>query len=132
MEEPSVELRFRDVDAFGHVYHAEYLTLLDELRTRWFDRVLRLRGPSDYVVAHVELDYVSSLVLEDRTVTGRFAVERVGTTSLTLRETLLADGSREVARSRTVVVLRDPATGSSRPLEAGERARAEGLVVPGA
>ena len=29
-DRPWLPLRFRDLDAFGHVYHAEYLTLLDE------------------------------------------------------------------------------------------------------
>ena len=42
MSTPQIRLplRFRDVDAFGHVYHAEYLTLLDEARTRWFREVV--------------------------------------------------------------------------------------------
>ena len=117
-----VELRFRDLDAFGHVYHADYLTFLDELRTAWFSDVLGLDDPGSYVVARVEIDYVSSLTASDAAVTGSFSVDRVGTTSLTLRERLLADDGREVAHSRTVVVLRDRATGASRPLTDRERA----------
>jgi len=114
-------LRFRDLDAFGHVYHAEYLTLLDELRTGWLRRV-GLERPSEYVVARVELDYVSSLVAEDAAVAGGFAVERVGRTSLTLAETLSAADGRVVARSRVVAVLRDPASGGSRAVTDAERA----------
>lgn len=117
-----VELRFRDLDAFGHVYHADYLTFLDELRTAWFGDVLGLDDPGSYVVARVEIDYVSSLTASDAAVTGSFSVDRVGTTRLTLRERLLADDGREVAHSRTVVVLRDRATGASRPLTDRERA----------
>ena len=114
-------LRFRDLDAFGHVYHAEYLTLLDELRTGWLRRV-GLERPSEYVVARVELDYVSSLVAEDAAVAGGFAVERVGRTSLTLAETLSAADGRVVARSRVVAVLRDPTSGGSRAVTDAERA----------
>jgi acyl-CoA thioester hydrolase len=117
-----VALRFRDLDAFGHVYHAEYLTLLDELRTTWFDSVLGLAHPQSYVVVRVEIDFVSSLTGTDAAVHGVFAVERAGTTSLTVRESLRAEDGREVARSRVVVVLRDPETGSSRPLSEAERA----------
>ena len=115
-----VALRFRDLDAFGHLYHAEYLTLLDELRTDWLGRALRIAEPQSYVVARVEIDYVSSVTGDDTEVSAEFSVERAGTTSLTLREVLLA-GDREVARTRVVVVLRDPATGTPRPLTAQER-----------
>jgi acyl-CoA thioester hydrolase len=121
-------LRFRDVDAFGHVYHAEYLTLLDEARTRWFREVLDLANPTDYVLARVEIDYVSSLVLADASVAASFEVERVGTTSLTLRETMRARDGRVVSRSRAVTVLRDVASGTSRPLGDDERVRATALL----
>ncbi len=121
-------LRFRDVDSFGHVYHAEYLTLLDEARSRWFRDVVRLENPYDYVLARVEIDYVSSIVLADETVSADFVVERVGRSSLTLAETMRAGDGRVVSRGRAVTVLRDPATGTTRTLTDDERARAEGLT----
>lgn len=122
-------LRFRDVDAFGHVYHAEYLTLLDEARTRWFRDALGMDNPSDYVLARVEIDYVSSVVLADREVSATFTVERVGRTSLTLVEEMRARDGRAVARSRVVTVMRDVGTGASRPLTTTERQRAAALLV---
>ena len=118
-------LRFRDLDAFGHVYHAEYLTLLDEARTAWFRDELRLDDAGDYVLARVEVDYLSSLVRTDRWVSAAFAVERVGGSSLTLAEELRADDGRVVARGRSVCVLRDLASGSSRRVTDAERARIE-------
>ena len=122
-------LRFRDLDAFGHVYHAEYLTLLDEARTAWFRDGLRLDDAGDYVLARVEVDYVSSLVRTDRWVSASFGVERVGGTSLTLREELRADDGRVVARGRSVCVLRDLASGGSRPVTEAERARIEAYAA---
>ena len=116
-------LRFRDLDAFGHVYHAEYLTLLDEARTRWFREVLALDEPGSYVVARIEIDYDSSLVLDDREAGFAFEVERIGTSSLTLRETVRAPDGRVVARARSVTVRRDPVAGTSRPLSDEERTR---------
>ena len=116
-------LRFRDVDAFGHVYHAEYLTLLDEARTRWFREAVALEDPGGYVVARLEIDYVSSLVLEDAEAVATFAVERVGTSSLTLAETLCAPDGRVAARVRSVTVRRDLAGGGSRALTDAEKAR---------
>jgi acyl-CoA thioester hydrolase len=121
-------IRFRDVDAFGHVYHAEFLTLLDEARTRWFRDVMGLANPTDYVLARVEIDYVSSIVLGDEAVSATFQVERVGTTSLTLDETMRTRDGRVVSRSRVVTVLRNVAAGTSRPLTEAERERARGLM----
>lgn len=118
-------LRFRDLDAFGHVYHAEYLTLLDEARTLWFARTLDLDDPGAYVVARLEIDYLSSLVLDDREVEVSFAVQRVGTSSLTLVETMRGRDGRVAARSRSVTVRRDLAAGRSRPLTDAERERAQ-------
>ena len=121
-------LRFRDIDAFGHVYHAEYLTLLDEARTRWFGETVELDEPGAYVVARIEIDYVSSLVLEAAEVLLSFAVERVGSSSLTLAETMQAPDGRVVARARTVTVRRDLAAGRTRPLSEEERSRTTALL----
>jgi acyl-CoA thioester hydrolase len=122
-------LRFRDLDAFGHVYHAEYLTLLDEARTRWLGDVVRIEDPGSYVVAHLEIDYLSSLTLDDEAVGVRFAVLRVGRTSLTVGETMHARDGRVVARGQSVAVLRDRATGSSRSLSERERSSAEAALA---
>jgi acyl-CoA thioester hydrolase len=121
-------LRFRDLDSFGHVYHAEYLTLLDEARTRFFRDVLDLRDPTSYVLAHAEIDWVSALTRDDPAVRGEFTLERVGTSSLTLGEVLHAADGRAVSRGRAVVVMRDAASGSSRPLTDDERSRARALL----
>ncbi len=121
-------IRFRDVDAFGHVYHAEFLTLLDEARTRWFRDAMAIDNPTDYVLARVEIDYVSSIVLADEAVRATFEVERIGRTSLTLVETMHARDGRVVSRSRVVTVLRDVATGTSRRLTDTERDRAVTLL----
>jgi acyl-CoA thioester hydrolase len=125
-----LSLRFRDVDAFGHVYHAVFLTLLDEARARWFRDVLGVRNPTDYVLARVEIDYVSSLVLADEAVSATFEVERVGNSSLTLVETMRARDGRVVSHSRAVTVMRDVASGTSRPLTEAERRRATALLRP--
>ena len=127
MSTPKIRLplRFRDVDAFGHAYHAEYLTLLDEARTRWFREAVAFDEPGAYVVARVEIDYLSSLVLDDAEAVATFAVERVGTSSVTLAETLSAPDGRVAARVRSVTVRRDLAAGRSRPLTDAERDRLE-------
>jgi acyl-CoA thioester hydrolase len=127
-DEVVLPLRWRDLDAFGHVYHGEYLTLLDEARSRWFGSVLGITDPEAYVVAHLEIDYVSPLAIEDREVRVACALREVGTTSLTVGEVMRA-GGREVARSRTVAVLWDRAGARPRPLADDVRQRAASLTV---
>src|SRR5215213_8628400 len=56
--EKRIEIRWRDLDAFGHVNHVVFLTYLEESRDEWLGG--RLGDPDrvwDWVVAHVEVDY---------------------------------------------------------------------------
>ena len=119
-------LRFRDLDAFGHVYHAEFLTLLDEARSRWFAGA-GLEEPEVYVLVHLEIDWVSPLTLGDAAVRAAFEVESLGTTSIGLRETMYAADGRVVSRSRSVTVRWDQAAARPRKLSAEERASLEAL-----
>lgn len=125
-----IPLRFRDTDAFGHVYHAEYLTLLDEARTRWFRDAVGVDRPSEYVLARVEIDYLSPIVLADEAVRARFEVDRVGRSSLTLHETLSARDGRVVSRGRAVTVFWDAVAGATRQLTDAERRSALALATP--
>ena len=66
MHEKEIEIRWRDLDAFGHVNHVVFLTYLEEVRDEWLGR--SLGDPAlvwDYVVARVEIDYRRELTLAD-------------------------------------------------------------------
>ena len=103
--EHQVSLRWRDVDALGQVNHAVFLTYLEEGRDAFYVQALG-RDPH-YVVARVEIDLRAEVRYTDRQLRVRIAVERVGTTSLTTRETILtpaggtaAEVFRDVLRER--------------------------------
>ena len=83
--EHQVSLRWRDVDALGHVNHAVSLTYLEEGRDAFYVQTFG-RDPH-YLVAPVEIDLRAELRYADRQLRVRIAVERVGTTSLTTRDT---------------------------------------------
>src|SRR6266581_272012 len=40
VHEKRIEVRWRDMDAFGHVNNAVYLTYLEEVRDEWLERAL--------------------------------------------------------------------------------------------
>ena len=121
-----VDVRWRDTDALGHVNHAVFLTYLEEGRDAFF--VQTLGGEPDYVVARIEIDLRAEVRHPQRRVTVRLAVERLGTTSLTTRETILT-AAREVAAEAQVVSVRwDRRARKAVPFSEDERARLAAVI----
>jgi acyl-CoA thioester hydrolase len=114
--EHQVSLRWRDVDALGHVNHAVFLTYLEEGRDAFYVQALG-RDPH-YVVARVEIDFRGEVRYTDRQLRVRIEVERVGTTSLTTRETILTAADLTAAEARVVTVLWD--TNARQPMAFAE------------
>ncbi|MEZ5102251.1 MAG: thioesterase family protein [Thermoleophilia bacterium] len=131
MHEKHIEIRWRDLDALGHVNNAVYLTYLEELRGSWattlFDDPDAL---SAFVLARVAIDFRSEVRLAERRLLGRVAVTRIGTSSLTLRESLHKGDGTIAAESEAVLVMRDAQTGRSRPITEAERAALERALEP--
>ncbi|HEX2045476.1 MAG TPA: thioesterase family protein [Gaiellaceae bacterium] len=126
MHEKEIEIRWSDVDAYGHVNNAVFLTYLEEARDEWLERALGPQGDAwDYVIARVEIDFRRELTLEDDRVLARCGLDSLGTSSLRTREELLTRGGATAAEAQAVLVARDRATRRSRPLEERERAALE-------
>jgi acyl-CoA thioester hydrolase len=122
MLEKRVEIRWRDVDAYRHVNNAVYLTYLEECRDEWLERALGTGDETwDFVLARVAIDYRRELRLEDEAVVVRCALDRIGTASVTTRETISTEGGALAAEAEAVLVARDPATSKSRALRPKER-----------
>ncbi len=60
-----LEIRFRDIDALGHVNNAVYLTYLEQTRAKYLE-ALGLRGlhPTTLVVSN-QIDYLRPVLLHD-------------------------------------------------------------------
>lgn len=122
MHEKRIEIRWSDLDAYGHVYHPVYLGYLEEARDEWLDRLFGLGGRVwDYVVARVAIDYRGELRRDDGAAIARCRVERVGSSSVTTREEVLGPDGRLAAEGEIVLVARDNTSGRSRPLSEDER-----------
>ncbi len=120
--EKQIEIRWRDVDAYRHVNNAVYATYLEECRDEFLDRVLQGVGDSwDYVLARIAIDYRRELRQADDMVVVTCVVERIGNSSITLREVIRTLDGELAAEAEAVVVARDQATGRSRPLTEAER-----------
>jgi acyl-CoA thioester hydrolase len=124
VHEKRLEIRWSDLDAFGHVHNAAYLVYLEECRDEWLESVLRETDTSsDFVIARVAIDYRRELRLEDEAVVVTCRLERLGTSSLTTREEIRTGG--DLAAEAEAVLVPRGGDGRSRPLSAAERAALE-------
>ena len=119
--EHPVAVRWRDTDALGHVNHAVFLTYLEEGRDAFYAQVLG--SEPHYVVVRIEMDLRAEVFRDDRHLTVQVAVERLGTTSLTTRETIINAAGEVTADARVVTVRWDPASQKPIPFSESERAR---------
>jgi acyl-CoA thioester hydrolase len=130
VHEKTIEIRWRDMDAVGHVNNAVYLNYLEETRDEWVDLALTGSGSSgDFVIARVAIDFRRELRQSDDSVVVSCKLVRVGRSSLVTQETIRTLGGELAAEAEAVLVARDVTTGRSRPLTDEERARLEPLVV---
>lgn len=122
MLEISIAIRWRDMDAYGHVNNATYLTYLEECRDAWVHRVLgEASNAWDFVLAHIAVDYRSGLRQEDGEVTVRCRIAGVGRSSIRTREEIVKSDGTVSAEAESVIVPRDPELDRSRPLSDEER-----------
>jgi acyl-CoA thioester hydrolase len=120
--ETVVALRWRDMDAYGHVNHVVYLTYLEEGRDAAIARILReTPGESGYVVARVAIDYRRELRLADGPAVVSCTVTTIGTSSVQTRETIHTATGELVAEADAVVVKFDRETRCSRQWTDAER-----------
>jgi acyl-CoA thioester hydrolase len=126
MFEHQVDVRWRDVDALGHVNHAVFLTYLEEGRDAFFAQTLA--SDPIYVVVRLEVDLRAEVRYPDRRVTVRIEVERLGTTSLTTRETIVTPANEVAAEARVVTVRWDSGQRKPVPFSEAERARLEAMT----
>jgi acyl-CoA thioester hydrolase len=119
--EKRVEIRWSDVDAYMHVNNAVYATYLEECRDEWVDGVLDEGSDTwDFVLARVAIDFRRELRLEDEEVVVACALERIGNSSVTLREQIRTREGELAAEAEAVLVARDRELGRSRPLTEAE------------
>ena len=129
IHEKRIEIRWRDLDALGHVNNAVYATYLEEARDEWMQRALEGAGDLwDYVLVRIAIDFRRELTQGDDAVLVRTRLTRIGTSSLTLREEIVKLDGTLSAEAESVVVARDRATGASRPLTVAEREAYAGVL----
>jgi acyl-CoA thioester hydrolase len=62
-----IDVRFRDLDAMGHVNNAVVFTYFELGRINFFEQHLKSAAPPDFnfILAHVSCDYIKQILLQD-------------------------------------------------------------------
>ncbi len=119
-----IQVRFRDLDALGHVNNAVFLTYFEVARAAYFGRLERdWVEKGHFILARAEVDFLRPILLEDPVEVG-VRVVRLGRSSFDMEYLLLAKG-KEAARGKTVQVWLEG--GRPAPLPSAIRQRIEAL-----
>ncbi|MFT4197116.1 MAG: thioesterase family protein [Pseudoxanthomonas sp.] len=124
-----IAVRWRDMDSFGHVNNAMYVSYLEEARCRWLIEVtgLDMHGRELPVLVNSNVNYRRPITWPSQVVVELF-VEKLGNSSLTIGHRIVSDTDSTVLYSdgSVVVVWIDTATGQSIPLPEAVRIHAGG------
>jgi acyl-CoA thioester hydrolase len=76
----TIPMRFRDLDAMGHVNNAVYLTYFEEGRKEFFVNVLGSISPEDFpfILAQVTCNYIRPIELSERVVREYIWISKTG------------------------------------------------------
>ena len=107
-------VRWDDIDAFGHVNNAKYLTYIQEARFLWSSII-------EMVVARAEVDFIEPIYEGGRFYDVHLWVESIGNSSFTMAYEVVGDNGVVHAKVRTVQVVVNMETKKSRPLKDSER-----------
>lgn len=119
-----VHVRWADLDAFGHVNNAIYLTYAELARVNWGARQFAsIESDSPLVqmtVAHSEVDYLIPITQHSVDYDVNLWVESIGNSSFVVAYQIVKDDVI-YAKLKTVQVMIDLAKMKSRPINMAER-----------
>ena len=107
-----LEVRFRDIDAFGHVNNASFVTYLEQARVRFLIDTLEVDVVQSLplILAALKVDFRSPIHFGQEVGIGT-RVDWIGNTSLSMSHRMTAsdpsDGERLVADASTILVAYD-------------------------
>jgi acyl-CoA thioester hydrolase len=118
-------VRWDDIDAFGHVNNAKYLTYIQEARFQWsyYQYAAKNEKPTlvEMVVARNEIDYIVPIYEGGLFYDVNLWVESIGNTSFVLGYEVVGPDGTIHAKVKSVQVAVSMETKKSRPITETER-----------
>ncbi|RMG78866.1 MAG: acyl-CoA thioesterase [Bacteroidetes bacterium] len=116
-----IEVRFRDLDKFGHVNNAVYLTYAEQARLLFADDILGKEvdwKSKGLIVAKVECSYLVPVLLHDKIIV-ETSCTKIGNKSMELEFKIIKQKDKEyvkAAEGKTILVGYDYETNQSIPI----------------
>jgi len=106
----NIEVRFRDLDALGHVNNAVYFTYFEEGRKYFSKKVFGVSDISDFkfIMAHIQCDYIRPIQFNDHVILQMW-VKNIGTKSFSFEYRLVdfSDEAMVYATGKSIQVCYD-------------------------
>jgi acyl-CoA thioester hydrolase len=119
-----VEIRWPDIDWYGHVSHMALVTIAEHGRSRWLDSTLGILPETwPYIIVRLELDFRAPVAFTDRVVRCRFTPSKIGRSSVRLTEEFTAPDGTVVMQAESVIAAWDQAASETRALSGDEAQR---------
>ena len=126
MHRKEIEIRWRDMDALGHVTNSVFQTYFEEVRDELFERTLHDPDVArNFVLVHIAISFRKTLTQADDVVTATCEFLQFGNSSVTTRETIVDREGNVCAEAESVTVAWEPLSNRSRPLTPTQRAAFE-------
>ncbi|MBK5285451.1 MAG: acyl-CoA thioesterase [Bacteroidia bacterium] len=104
-----VEVRFADMDSFGHVNNASFLTFIEQARIKYFDDISGWHydaSKEGVILAHASLNFIRPLDFKE-SLSVLTLCTGIGNKSISLVHRIIAGEKEEVATAESVVVAFD-------------------------
>lgn len=125
----TVPVRFRDLDALGHVNNSTYFTYMEEARKEFFRQVFSCRKATDFpfILAEISCRFVRPVQMEDLEVGQVLWLSHIGRKSFTFKYRIyrLDDPDWVFAEGESVQVFYDYAAGRTEEIPASFRTEVE-------
>lgn len=131
-----VYIRFNDIDAFGHVNNAVYLTYVEQARVHYFNEIVGWEwdwSKDGIILAKAEIDYLQPVTFRDD-IRIRTRCARIGTKSMDIEYQIVKihEGNEILmATANTVVVAYDYETKKTIPVPEAWKAAISRYEAPG-
>ena len=106
----NIEVRFRDLDAIGHVNNAVFFTYFEEGRKHFSKNVFEVSDVSEFnfIMAHIQCDFIKPIQFNDRVILQMW-VKDIGTKSFSFEYRLVdfSDEAMVYATGKSIQVCYD-------------------------
>ena len=98
----NIQTRWKDMDSFGHINNAVYLTYIEDARTTLFKRWNLNSQNKSVIVASLKIDYFTQIKHPSKLIIGS-KISRIGNSSFDIQSAIFIDGLKKPAALSLVI-----------------------------